>query len=84
VLGPWGDSTNLEELNSLVANYGAMNNIPVINYGDALCNCVGSTGGSGIGPLTNLTTPWRPYIVPDFITSPDGEQIQVPVHPGMP
>jgi hypothetical protein len=78
VLGSWADSTNLEELNSLIANYGAMNNIPVINYGDALCNCIGSTGGSGIGPLSNLTIPWTPYIVPDSITSPDGEQIAGP------
>ena len=68
----------IQGLNSLVANYGAINNIPVINYGDALCNCVGSTGGSGIGPITNLSTSWTPYVVPDFITSPDGEQIAGP------
>jgi hypothetical protein len=33
----------LEPLNAVIAAYGAANNIPVINYGDALCNCVGST-----------------------------------------
>jgi hypothetical protein len=77
-LGPWADPTAFEGLNSLVANYVAINYIPVINYGDALCNCVGSTGGSGIGPLFNLTGSSTPYNVPDCITSPDGEQIAGP------
>jgi hypothetical protein len=39
----------MEPLNSIVATLGAQNNIPVINYADALCSCVGSTGGTGIG-----------------------------------
>lgn len=38
-----------ELLNAIVANYGAQHNIPVINYGDALCGCVGSTGATGVG-----------------------------------
>ena len=46
-------SGQLESMNSVIASYGAANNIPVINYGDALCGCVGSslTPGqpSGIG-----------------------------------
>ena len=33
------------QLNSIIATYGAQNNIPVINYADALCQCVSSTGG---------------------------------------
>jgi len=40
---------NFEPMNSLVATLGAQNNIPVINYGNALCGCVASTGGTGIG-----------------------------------
>ena len=40
---------HFEPMNSLVATLGAQNNIPVINYGNALCQCVGSTGGVGIG-----------------------------------
>jgi lysophospholipase L1-like esterase len=35
------------QINSIIASYGALNNIPVINYGDALCGCVGSTGATG-------------------------------------
>ena len=36
-------SGQLESMNSAIAGYGAANNIPVINYGDALCACVGSS-----------------------------------------
>jgi hypothetical protein len=39
----------LEKMNSVIANYGAANNIPVINYEGALCGCNGSGGGTGIG-----------------------------------
>jgi hypothetical protein len=43
----WASATPpyAQQLNAIVAAYGAQNNIPVINYGDALCQCVGSTGG---------------------------------------
>lgn len=36
-------SGQMTAINSVIANYGAANNIPVINYGDALCGCVSST-----------------------------------------
>jgi lysophospholipase L1-like esterase len=36
----------LQYINSIVATLGAQNNLPVINYADALCACVGSTVGS--------------------------------------
>jgi lysophospholipase L1-like esterase len=75
---PYNEPVFLEQLNSLVANYGAVNNIPVINYGDALCGCVGSTGATGIGSSFNLTSSSTPYIVPDFITTVDGFQIAGP------
>lgn len=49
----------LQPLNSMIASYGALHGIPVINYADALCRCVDSVGGAsgGInftnaGPLT--------------------------------
>ena len=60
---------HFEPMNSLVATLGAQNNIPVINYGNALCGCVASTGGVGIGQnfatgaqyMTTTTTPaYRP------------------------
>src|SRR5580658_8647314 len=35
-------SGQLESMNSVIAGYGGANNTPVINYGDALCACVGS------------------------------------------
>jgi hypothetical protein len=30
------------QLNAVIASYGAANNVPVINYGDALCGCLSS------------------------------------------
>jgi lysophospholipase L1-like esterase len=41
--------STLAAVNSAIANYGAANNIPIVNYGDALCGCVLELGGS----LTN-------------------------------
>jgi hypothetical protein len=38
---------NLETINAVISAYGAANNIPVINYGDALCACVGSITPGG-------------------------------------
>jgi acyl-CoA thioesterase I len=37
-----------QQLNAIVAAYGAQNNISVINYGDALCQCVSSIGGASL------------------------------------
>ncbi len=39
------DGEQLEQINSLIANYGATNNVPVINYEGALCgaNCSGNS-----------------------------------------
>jgi lysophospholipase L1-like esterase len=41
--GGWGLPINA--FNAALAAYGAANGIQVINYHDALCQCVGSTGG---------------------------------------
>jgi hypothetical protein len=35
----------LPQINAAIASFGAANNIPVINYADALCVCVNSTMG---------------------------------------
>jgi hypothetical protein len=47
----------LQQLNSIIANYGAENNIPVINYADALCRCVDSVGGASSGLNFNNAGP---------------------------
>jgi hypothetical protein len=38
-----GDTWTTQEFNSWLQNYGLAKNIPVVNYHDALCECVGST-----------------------------------------
>jgi lysophospholipase L1-like esterase len=43
------DSSILEQLNSVIASYGAANSIPVINYEGALCGYVCSGDGTAIG-----------------------------------
>jgi hypothetical protein len=37
------DAWSTQDFNSWLENYGLTNNIPVVNYHDALCQCVGST-----------------------------------------
>jgi hypothetical protein len=60
----WPDegSGYLTTLNSIVATLGLQNNIPVINYADALCACVSSTGGIGIGE--NFAVTGGQYMTP--------------------
>jgi hypothetical protein len=63
---------NLEPINAVIVAYGAANNIPVINYGDALCGCVGSITPGGVGvDLADLGT--SPLIV-----TPNGPGTSVP------
>jgi acyl-CoA thioesterase I len=59
----WASATPpyAQQLNAIVAAYGAQNNIPVINYEDALCQCVSSVGG-GYSPV-----PPGPYMMPGEI-----------------
>jgi lysophospholipase L1-like esterase len=47
------EPTLIQEVNAWIETYGLANNIPVINYHDILCACVGSTnpGPSGYYPL---------------------------------
>jgi len=42
-------TTGLNQMNAFLEAYGTANNIPVVNYADALCNCVNSTAGVGQG-----------------------------------
>jgi hypothetical protein len=58
---------NLELINAVIAAYGAANNIPVINYGDALCGCIGSInpGGVGYSGGDGIFNPPLPLLVPD-------------------
>jgi acyl-CoA thioesterase I len=46
-----------QQLNAIVAAYGAQNNIPVINYEDALCKCVSSLGGPAYGSSATYNNP---------------------------
>lgn len=41
--GPYGLPNATQLFNAWLAEYGLANNIPVVNYHDALCQCVGST-----------------------------------------
>jgi len=47
------EPTLIQEFNAWIESYGSANHIPVVNYHDVLCDCVGSTnpGPSGYYPL---------------------------------
>jgi lysophospholipase L1-like esterase len=66
----------IEPINSIVANYGAANKILVINYGDALCGCVGSTGAISVGydfaSQNALMVPATDQIASELIPSATG------------
>ena len=55
----WASATPpyAQQLNAIVAAYGAQNNIPVINYEDALCQCVSSIGGPAYGSSAGYNNP---------------------------
>jgi hypothetical protein len=67
-------SGQLESMNSVIASYGTANNIPVINYGDALCGCIGSRllpgQASGIGTDTFQQYGGGPYLEPPATSLP--------------
>jgi hypothetical protein len=60
----------MEQFNSIIASFGAANNIPVINYADALCSCVGVFGGSGLGGDTFSQYGGGPYIAQNTVVLP--------------
>ncbi len=45
-----GFNNGLPRINSIIAAYAAENNIQLVNYGDALCQCVGALGQPTEGP----------------------------------
>jgi hypothetical protein len=49
------------EMNGFIQQYGAANGITVVNYADALCGCIGSTGGYGIGEVYPAVTQGPQY-----------------------
>jgi hypothetical protein len=61
---------NMTPINAWIEAYGAANNIPVINYADALCGCVGSVGASlGVtgyfyGTTANPSGTYLPLLAP--------------------
>jgi hypothetical protein len=59
----------LPYVNSIIAAYGAENNIEVVNYADALCQCVGALGTLTDTP-NNLQQPV--YTVPGFPSTNPG------------
>ncbi len=72
----WSDEgyTVMGPLNSIVVAFAAENNIPVINYGDELCGCIGSTGAIAIGQslLTNASYLTQTPYVAAYVPTPDG------------
>jgi hypothetical protein len=67
-------SGQLESINSVIASYGAANNIPVINYADALSGSIGSrlqpVASSGIGSDIFEQYGGGPYIAPPTTNLP--------------
>jgi hypothetical protein len=51
------DSEGVQFFNAWLARYGLVNNIPVVNYHDALCECVGLTTASDIFPYALALQP---------------------------
>ena len=46
----------LNSLSAVIANYGAADGIPVINFGDALCVCVGSVSASTLNLVPSTSS----------------------------
>lgn len=67
------DSSYLTQINAAIAGYGAANNIPVINYADALCDCVSLSTHA----FSSLFTPNNPLMAPSVIVQvvPDGDGV---------
>jgi hypothetical protein len=57
---PSFDPQAVQFFNAWLARYGLANNIPVVNYHDALCQCVGETTASDIFPYSLSVQP-PPY-----------------------
>jgi hypothetical protein len=67
----------LQPLNSIIASYGALHSIPVINYADALCKCVDSVGGVSLTYLSaaagsSIVTPSEDFVNAAPLIGPPG------------
>jgi GDSL-like Lipase/Acylhydrolase family len=54
-------SIGITEMNGFIQQYGAANGITVVNYADALCGCIGSTGAVGVGNSYPPPAPGQTY-----------------------
>lgn len=71
------DSATFQRMNAVVADYGAMNGIPVINYGNLLCSCANSAAGVGSDSMGN------PYLgVPPGLPQPFSQFEYLPTTAG--
>jgi lysophospholipase L1-like esterase len=64
-------------INAAVAAYGAVNHIPVVNYGDTLCGCTIEGGSTGAGTSINVvnmgfTTDPKDQVDGGFVPSATG------------
>jgi hypothetical protein len=78
----------LTPFNSVIASLGAANNIPVINYADALCGCIASTAMPGQASVPSIGVDTfqqygglpggSPYLAPTGLAVPWGGSIVYP------
>ena len=73
---PAGSPGNIgiTQMNAFVEAYGAANGIPVINYADALCDCVNSVAAVGYGNAISSTS--YGYAFPPVTPGPQNYQPQ--------
>lgn len=64
-----GTSGYITPFNSVIETIAAQNNIPVINYGDALCECVTALDGGTVTPSNTYLVPNAATGTPPAITS---------------
>jgi hypothetical protein len=68
---PFEDPQATQFFNAWLANYGLVNNIPVVNYHDALCQCVGSTSPNDTF-VASLAVPPTPTSDPSAVPNDAG------------
>jgi hypothetical protein len=55
------DPQSVQLFNTWLANYGLTNNIPLVNYHDALCQCLGATSPNDTFAISLSVQPTEPY-----------------------
>ena len=77
------EASSFAQTKSIIAIYAAQNNIPVINYGDALCQCVSSSGArSSIYPGYTFNSYGEITDIPYQMTDPNDGEGNVPTAAG--